>query len=360
MRDFEGIREYQNILCSEVPRFLLKYLSLPVLVRLKGVGLLCGTDWTQLYNNRFFYSRYDHSLGTALVTWRFTHSKKQTVASLLHDVSTPVFSHVSDFRRGDTMRQESSEKRNAQMILNDAVLFGLLKEDRLCPSDVCDYHKFPVCDNEIPRLSADRFEYMFPSGMALRLNGEKDDGALWNLEEIRRICENLSVMKNEDGKDELAFSDVQIASDYCVKTCLVGKMLQRGENKIALSLLSAVMNRAIETGILCEEECYSLSEQNVISRFEKSTNEKSERRDEQFAVLFKTFEEMTEIERGETKKEGAFCVEVNVKRRYINPLVRTGGKVMRVSEVSEEAKDAIRKFLLFNDARFACVNLARI
>ena len=72
-----SVRDYHNILCppSEKPDFLQKYLELSVLKRLEGISLLCGTDWTKLYNNRMRYSRLDHSIGVALIVWHFTKDK---------------------------------------------------------------------------------------------------------------------------------------------------------------------------------------------------------------------------------------------------------------------------------------------
>ena len=91
------ISEYHKILNGgkSLPDFLKPYIELPLLQRLKGIGLLCGTDWTPLYRNRFYYSRLDHSVGVALIIYHFTQSKVQSISGLLHDVSTPVFSHVS-------------------------------------------------------------------------------------------------------------------------------------------------------------------------------------------------------------------------------------------------------------------------
>ncbi|MDY5818586.1 MAG: HD domain-containing protein, partial [Treponema sp.] len=202
------ISEYFNILCprDDWPPFLDKYLKLPVLQRLAGVGLLCGTDWTPLYKNRFYYSRLDHSKGVALIVWHFTHDKAQTIAGLLHDISTPVFSHVSDFRKGDALTQTATEEPTSRIIRGDAELGRLLAEDGLTAAQVEDYHFYPIADNEIPQLSADRLEYMFPSGMAL-------DGS-WAMEEIRRCYNDLTILKNEEGRDELGFRSLEVAELY--------------------------------------------------------------------------------------------------------------------------------------------------
>ena len=136
MEENFNVEEYHNILCNEKPCFIFKYAELYLLQRLSTVGLLCGTDWTPLYHNKFFYSRLDHSIGVALIIWNFTHNKKQTLAGLLHDVSTPSFSHVTDFRNGDALTQESTEDTNANMIIQDVSLGAMLNQDgiysRIC------------------------------------------------------------------------------------------------------------------------------------------------------------------------------------------------------------------------------------
>ena len=106
--DFD-LERYYKILCPEYPDFLNPYVALPIMQRLGGIGLLCGTDWTPLFHNKFFYSRLNHSVGVALIIWNFTKDKKQTLAGLFHDISTPVFKHCIDFMNGDHEKQESTE-----------------------------------------------------------------------------------------------------------------------------------------------------------------------------------------------------------------------------------------------------------
>ena len=60
-----------------IPEFLLKYLEIPSLVRLKKVGYFCGMDYASkdVYNFREYISRYDHSLSVALLTYKLTKDK---------------------------------------------------------------------------------------------------------------------------------------------------------------------------------------------------------------------------------------------------------------------------------------------
>ena len=358
------ISEYFEILCprSDYPDFLDRYIALPVMQRLAGVGLLCGTDWTPLYKNRFYYSRLDHSKGVALIVWHFTHDKAQTIAGLLHDISTPVFSHVSDFRKGDALTQTATEEPTARIIRGDEALGKLLAEDGLTPEQVEDYHIYPVADNEIPQLSADRLEYMFPSGMAL-------DGS-WTMDEIRECYNDLTILKNEDGQDELGFQHVEIAELYCEHFCMIGHILQLNENKLTLHILGQIMNLAEKEGILREEDFMTLSEKEVMERLDSINTVVECPRSgcietSVLSRLYKTFRTMTSIEHTDAPldEQEYFCVNLKVKQRYINPLVvsiRPSGystTASRLSEVSEKARRIIEDFKTYSDTPYGCVKL---
>ena len=80
------MNEYINIFIDqEFPEFINKYLKTKTLNRLKYITQFCGCDYTKLYSPRFLYTRLDHSLVVAHMTWHFTHSKKETIIALLHD-----------------------------------------------------------------------------------------------------------------------------------------------------------------------------------------------------------------------------------------------------------------------------------
>ena len=334
---------YHAILCADVPAFLGRYASLPLMRRLGGVGLLCGTDWTPLFNNRFFYSRLDHSIGTALITWRFTHDKVQTIAALLHDVATPAFSHVVDFKNHDAMTQSSTERLAPSLIARDDALLALLVRDGIAPAAVSYPERYPVVDNAIPRLSADRLEYMYPTAAAL--------SSLWSIDEIERNFAAVKVLTSEEGAVELGFGDVDEASRYTVRFAHVGLMLQQGEDKLAMQLLADVLEEAERVGLLTEGDLYAESEERLIAHFTLFAHEHPTCR---FASLFRTFRGTRCIVRGDTPPEGYYCVSVKTKLRYVDPLVETPQGIKRTSAVSPAAQHAIEELLRFEDSPFAC------
>ena len=398
------IDAYHRILSPDFPEFINTYIALPILRRLSGVGLLCGTDWTPLYRNRFFYSRLDHSIGVALILWRFTHDKAQTLAGLLHDVSTPVFSHVADFRSGDALTQESTESENESMIRNDATLCAQLRSDGISIDAVADYHVYPLADNKLPRLSADRLEYMFPSGAAL-------EGS-WTISEIAEAYADIAICINEDGESEFGFRTQNIAETYCEKICRTGHVLQLNENKLALQLLSDIVDRAIAIGLIAEKDCYEKTEREIVDCFDsfsesvQSGNAAScdlHREDadgrrraavraascnaraasdtagdtvyaaayyhssasslqKEFVKRWRTFRTMTCIEHTENAMPDCFCVALDVKLRYIDPLVivdgGSAGKARRLTNVSKKSAELVEDFLSWRDTKYGCAAYA--
>ena len=389
------IASYHRILSADFPEFINKYIDLPILQRLSGIGLLCGTDWTPLYRNRFFYSRLDHSIGVALILWHFTHERAETLAGLLHDVSTPVFSHVADFRNGDALTQESTENENESMIRNDDALCAMLKSDGISIDAVADYHVYPLADNKLPRLSADRLEYMFPSGAAL-------EGS-WTLSEIAETYGDIAICINEDGERELGFRTQKIAETYCEKTCRTGHILQLNENKLALKLLSDIVDRAIAIGLIAEKDCYEKTEREIIERFDSfsesvqsgnaandnvhgeaeaygdlygkgasgcnrdvvcvaSRNLPASAPQREFVKRWRTFRTMTRIEHTDDALPDHFCVSLDVKMRYIDPLVIGDGEsaagARRLTSVSKKSAALVEDFLSWRDTKYGCAAYA--
>lgn len=361
-------KAYHKILSEEFPQFLEKYLELPILTRLKGVGLLCGTDWTPFFSNNFFYSRFDHSVGVALIVWHFTHDMAQTIAGLLHDVSTPAFSHVSDFRKGDALTQTATEDDNGSMLASSKELLSCLTQDGLTLEQVNDYHKYPIADNEVPCLSADRLEYMFPSGAALANTWSLKES--FTLDEIRKIYTDIVICQNEEGIQELGFKTKKIAELYFNRVLDIAYFLQHNEDKMAMQFPAEILNLAVELNLLTEEDFFTKSEAQIIENLDKtlisSSSETAATQNSLFTKLctyYKTYRTFTTITRSDSPLENHYCVNVQVKKRYINPLVVTETKngspfpAKRLTTLSAAAQKQKADFLNYQDAPFGCVKL---
>ena len=68
---------------------------------------------------------------------------------------------------------------------------------------------------------------------------------------------------------------------------------------------------------------------------------------------------MTEIIHSAEAIHGCFCVNINVKQRWINPLVRIedGKAPRRIADISETSAKLIKSFLEYEDTPCGCVRL---
>lgn len=329
------IADYFKTLGSEgVPSFIKEYACTQEMVRLKGIGLLCGTDYSKIYNHRYFYSRYEHSIAVAMIIWHFSGQKEQALAGLFHDIASPVFSHSVDFMNGDALTQSSTEKYTSQIIKNAAQITELLSRDHIDLCKVEDYHLYPIADNDSPKLSADRLEYTLSTMMVWHDR--------WNLNDIEKLFRDLTVLKNEHGNTEIGFSTIEEAEKFVKGSCLIGKTFQQNENKLSLSLLGDILKMAMSCDGLTIDDIYSLTESQVIEKLKNSSNKRIQK-------AWQNYSQLHEVHGSDEMPNGCYCVKTDTKKRYINPLVKYKGDVKRVTDVSSIAKRDIQDFLSYKD-----------
>lgn len=325
------INDYLNILHFEIPDWLNPYLEVPCLKRLKHIGLFCGVDYSCLFHPHVFYSRFDHSLGVALIIWHFTHHKEATLAGLLHDVSSPIFSHAIDFKNKDYLNQESTEKDNAQMILEDQTLVQLLQVDSINIDDILHYDHYPVADLKTPAICADRLEYMFSTGYFLCDS--------FDLKLIKKCYENISIQES----GELGFNDEGIATEFFEACLKVTQLFLEPYDKITLQILASLVEEALNKKIILPQDIYLKTEQEVITLFKESKLPTIQK-------LYHLLTKQTTIITQPTPMDNAFCMKIDVKRRYIDPLVEN----KRLSDINPLIKEKINA-LFYIDDNYICV-----
>lgn len=312
--------DHFHIYHETIPDFLRECMETPVVKRLERIGMNCGCEYTsfQRFADLAPYSRYAHSVGVALIVWRFTHDRAQAVAGLLHDVASPVFAHVVDFMLGDYLTQESTEDGTAALIEDSTELQAVLKRYGLETEDVRDYHRYPVADNDSPRLSADRLEYTL---------GNCVNFGICPLEEVRSFYDDLAVGKNEEGVDELMFAHPETAEAFAHAALACSRIYVSDEDRYAMQILAEVLRRAVERGVIGENDLYA-TEPEVIGRLCA---------DPETAELWRDFRAMNRITRAPQPGTSGRWRRIAAKKRCIDPMVRGAGRVSRLSPAFAEA-----------------------
>ena len=315
-----------SIYHGDVPEFIIEFAQTPAMLRLKGVGMHCGCEYTSFpqYAGTRPYSRWVHSVGVALIVWHFTGDMAQAVAGLLHDVASPAFAHVIDFLHGDHINQESTEEDTEAIIAQSLELTALLRKYGLTVAQVCDYHIYPVADNDSPRLSADRLEYTLGNG----LNHD-----ICTLDQLRAMYDDLLVAKNEEGQTEIQFRSPEQALRFARLSLTNSKVYASDGNRYSMQALAEILRDAIQTGLIAERDLYA-TEPEVIRRLCT---------DERLAARWEKYTRYSALKRSADRPDdGGYWLRLDAKRRSIDPRVVNSERITALSAAYKADLESFR------------------
>lgn len=332
------VKEYFTILSKEFPEWLLEYIETPEMQRIGKISLSCGKDYTKVFDVKYFYSNLDHSVGVALIIWNFTKDKKQTLAGLFHDISVPVFKHVVDFMSKDYQNQESIEEKTAEIIMNSKEIMSLLKRDGIKLEEIIDYKIYPIADNDIPRLSADRLEYNFSAGLTLK--------RVWEILDIKQCYKDITILKNEDNKEELGFKTISICEKYISTVSNLWPVWISSSDKVVMQFLADIIKKMNDKEYINKDELYILSEREIINKIINCE-------DKYIRDSFNKFQNARTVYESDIFIENKYCVGIKVKKRYVDPLCIFNKDIKRISNISTNSKNKIDGFLNISSSKYA-------
>lgn len=329
------VLDYFNILEPEFPEWLMNYVQTKEMLFQQHISVTCGTIYSDLFQNNFFFSSLDHSIAVALIIWHFTKDKKQSLSGLFHDIATPVFKHCVDFLNGDYMHQESTEDLTTKIITNSKEIMNLLKRDHIKVDEVNDYHFYPIADNDIPKLSADRLEYSLSNGLLTYQLVDK--------EKIKEMYDDISVQINEDGIEELGFKNEDIAKKFVEMTSKLSIIYREDKTRYSMQFLADLLKRLNEEHKIKKEDLYKKSEEEIMNIIENS----------RYKMVFMKWKNAKTILTSKTKPSGVYYVKHGAKIRYIDPLVNE----KRISKINKEAYQRIQGNLSYDMDKYVYLNL---
>ena len=239
---------------------------------------------------------------------------------------------------GDSEHQESTEERTEQIIRDSKEIMALLERDNIKVEEVADYHIYPIADNDTPQLSADRFEYNFSSGLVLK--------RVWNLDDIREVYNNITILKNEDGITELGFKDKAICEKYVNVISSLWPAWISDEDRAVMQFLADSVKSMNRKGFISIDDLYEMSEKEIIDRILNCE-------DTYISNAFKKFQTSTSIVRSNEPFEGKYCTSVKPKKRFIIPLVEQNESAKRIYDISPIAKENIDKYTDYYNSKLS-------
>lgn len=329
----DRVKQYFSILSKDRPEWLIKLLESPELLQQQYISITCGTIYSDLFPSKFFYSSLEHSIWVALIIWNFTHDEKQAISWLLHDIATPAFKHCIDFLNWDHQNQESTEDLTAEIISKSNIITSYLNDKWILVNEVNDYQIYPIADNKSPRLSSDRLEYSLSNGLF--------SYEVLSFEDVEEIYNDIIVVKNEEGIDELAFQSLEIARKFIRAVRKLSVIYIEDRTRYSMQFVAEIIKRLVDDWLLKIDDLYSLSEQAIINIVEES----------KYKEIFDKWRKSKEVIVSKNKHEGDFCINLLSKIRYINPLVNW----KRIYDIDEESRELIEQIKNYDMSNYVYI-----
>lgn len=181
----------------QITQSVLKELILsPALQRLKGISQYGLPDE---YYSLPGFSRFEHSVGVAILLDKLGAGLEEQIAGLLHDASHTAFSHVIDWVLGDSIIENYQDK-NHLLLLKQSGIKTILSKYGYTVNRMARFELFPLLERNTPDLCADRLDY------SLR------EFQLWAQPEIVDSCiKDLTV-----AAERIVFKHAKIAKKYAI------------------------------------------------------------------------------------------------------------------------------------------------
>lgn len=311
---------YGDVIIKEP--LVLELIKSPSLQRLKGINQAGYRPlWInpQVRAKDIESSRFRHSVGVYLLLKKFNASFEEQIAGLIHDVSHATFSHCIDYVLSSGSEKEQNHQDNIfQKFILKSEIPTILRKYNLNPDHFFEDSNFPLKENKLPDLCADRIDYSLRDSLIHEVLTRK---------EVDFFLDNLSV----------------IDSQWVFKNIKSAKKFANFFNKINTShycgLQSAVMFRvvgdylkhSIEKGYINEDDFYSTDKQ-VLDKIKKCLS-----KDEKLKFLYNRLNRKVEVRNNPTN----FQAHIFCKSRVVDPLCIDGGKIKRVSDIDHSWKGVV-------------------
>jgi len=304
---------------------ILELIESPALQRLKQID---QAGYQPLWHkpdvkNADQYNRFVHSLGVYLLLKKYGASIEEQIAGLIHDVSHSAFSHAIDYILEHGSQKEQSHQDNShEGYVKKTEIPQILKKYGFDLEFILNDKNFPLKENNLPDLCADRIDYFLKSAILFEEMTTEENNQLLN---DLVVEDNNWVFKNFDSAKKFADLFLKFNLEYW-------------SGFSTARMFAAVGNffrEAISKEYLNEKDFYQDDKfvLNKITPFIAT--------DEKLNKLWLRMNGKVEAVNNPTD----FDQEVWCKSRIIDPLFYDNGRIIRYSDKNTDWKQILEKQL---------------
>ncbi|MFA6391233.1 MAG: HD domain-containing protein [Patescibacteria group bacterium] len=259
-------------------------------------------------------TRFEHSLGVYWILNQFGASLEEQIAGLLHDISHGTFSHVMDHLYNRYEKEDYQESVNEKYFQTD--ISTVLRRFNIDPAVVEDIKRWPLAENNLPDICADRLQYTLADAVTANKTDQK---------KAMTIISDLTVKNNM-----IVFRDANIAKEFAeLSLWMCGNFWHSNWGVYSYDMLKNILVMAMDAGILNKEDL-DTDDDAVIMKLENCKN-----KDIVYATMrLKNLDRSKVIE----DVDNYDYIHKKSKMRVIDPLIIIGDNMTRVSEIYPEFK----------------------
>ena len=286
-------------------------------------------------------TRYIHSVGVFLLLRRFGAPLLEQIAGLLHDVSHSAFSHTIDYIKTDLDGQKTQSAQDAvhEKYLQKTSIPSILQKYGINLADILDDKKFPLKENDLPNICADRLDYTMRNIVIFNLLSQ---------EEIAKIRDSLIVANGS-----FVFENAKGANLFCNAFYFLNEHCWSGfPSAIMFAVSARLFRRALNLGIVSLADFYDFDDDYIIKKIQENLDKDKKLKAfyDQLNLPPKAFENDLE----------APIEPIFTKNRIVNPFVRLQDTFCRFADMDQTYKSKISKLPKFKEYRVVLNKFAKV
>jgi len=296
---------------------ILELINCPALQRLKKIDQGGYTTPYQPGGRKF--SRFDHSVGVYWLLKKFAAPLEEQVAGLIHDVSHSAFSHCIDYVLNEGNGKQQSHQDNIfKSVVKKSEIPKILKKYQLEPSYIFNDFYFPLKEQPLPDLCADRIDYSLRTAVCYQYITSQ---------EAQKIIENLTINNNR-----WVFSNWQMAQKYAELFLeLNTKHYASQEGVIMHQTVRDYLRYALNNNYISQDDLYTTDDE-VLAKIAPFHNQDKK--------LLNWFTKMNNPQ-GYKNNPRDYDVKIYLKSRIVDPLCQINGQVKNLSGIIPDWKGVV-------------------
>ncbi len=257
------------------------------------------------------FDRFSHSVGTYLLLKKIGASLPEQIAGILHDVSHTAFSHITDWIENPGGDEDDQDKRHTEYIRNNEEITNILEKHGFSIQEISHLEKFKILDRDIPDICADRIDY-FLRELKLWKNSKIIPDILGSI----AVLDEGIVFKSEESALIFAQEFLETQTNHWASSESVRRYF----------LFAKILQESLEKKIINEKD-FEKDDKFVLDKIYASGGED-------------LISRLDEFKNKNTKPLGLIQEK---KFRWIDPKVATKDGVRRISDISKDFGDLLKK-----------------